>query len=56
MEEERMEVTLTAKTLDELKIKVKRYYYTYDKVRYETIVGEIYEEEDLFKVLISRIK
>ena len=56
MKEKRIEVILTAKTLDKLKIKVKRYHYTYDKIRYETIVGETYEEEDLFKVLISRIK
>jgi len=55
-EEERIEVILTAKTPDELKIKIKRYYRSYDEERYETIVKNTYEEEGIFKALINRIK
>ena len=55
-EEDRMEVILTAKTLNELKIKIKRYYNTYNKEWYNTIVKNTYEEEGIFKVLINRIK
>jgi len=55
-EEERMEVILTAKTPDELKIKIKRYYYSYSEKIYETIVKNTYEEEGIFKALINRIK
>jgi len=55
-ETERMEVILTAKTLNELKIKIKRYYYTYHKESYETITEKIYDENNIHKALISRMK
>lgn len=55
-EEDRMEVVLTAKTLNELKIKIKRYYNTYNKEWYDTVVKNTYEEEGIFKALINRIK
>ena len=55
-ETERMEVILTARTSDELKIKIKRYYYTYYEESYETITEKIYDENNVFKALISRIK
>jgi hypothetical protein len=55
-EDERMKVILTAKTLDELKIKIKRYYYSYYKELYETITEKIYDEDNIHKALISRIK
>jgi hypothetical protein len=56
MNDERINVTLTAKTQDELKIKIKRYYYSYPERLFETTVKNIYEEEGIFKVLIDRIK
>ena len=55
-ETERMEVILTAKTLNELKIKIKRYYYTYHKESYETITEKIYDENNIHKALISKMK
>jgi len=56
MDDERMDVTLTAKTQDELKIKIKRYYYSYPERLFETTVKNTYEEKGIFKVLINRIK
>jgi hypothetical protein len=55
-EDERMKVILTAKTLSELKIKIKRYYYSYHEKFYETITEKIYDEDNIHKALISRIK
>lgn len=55
-EEERIEVILAAKTPNELKIKIKRYYDTYSKKTYETIIKNTYEEKGIFKALINRIK
>jgi hypothetical protein len=55
-EDERMKVILTARTSDELKIKIKRYYYSYHEEFYETITEKIYDEDNIYKALISRIK
>jgi hypothetical protein len=56
MDDERVNVVLNAKTINELKVKIKRYLYSYDKKLYESEVGEIYEENKAFKVVINRLK
>jgi hypothetical protein len=52
----RINVTLSAKSINELKVKIKRYCYSYNKDSYDIIVENHYEENGLFKVLISRLK
>lgn len=54
--ENRVKVTLTAKNPNELKIKIKRYYTSYNEELYNTVIEDTYEENNIFKVLISRNK
>jgi len=52
----RVSVILTAKNPNELKTKIKRYYMSYDEELYETVIENTYEENNIFKALISRMK
>ncbi len=54
--EVRVSVILTAKNPNELKTKIKRYCISYDEESYETVIENTYEENNIFKALISRIK